>query len=125
MAKKDLLDRIISDLQALSVAVGDVSDIEERKAAAQADLDELNKARKQALQQRNEAGAMLTQAQQEAQRRFDREMSGKQAMLKSLTEKVAALEARARELTEEVTLKGLQLQSVDNAMNDARRRLAG
>jgi hypothetical protein len=52
-------------------------------------------------------------------------MSGKQAMLKSLTEKVAALEARARELTEEVTLKGLQLQSVDNAMNDARRRLAG
>ena len=125
MAKKDLLDKIISDLQALSVAVGDVSDIEERKAAAQADLDELNKARKQALQQRNEAGAMLTQAQQEAQRKFEQDMSVKHGQLKSLTERVAALEKRAGELTKEVDHRGAQLASVNGAMEDARRRLAG
>jgi chromosome segregation ATPase len=125
MAKKDQLDKIIHDLQVLSAAVGDVSDIEERKELAQADLDSLNQARAQALQQKNEAEAMLTQAQRETQRRFDQDMFNKQGQLKSLTERVAALQKQVAELTEELDSKNGQLASVNGAMADARRRLMG
>ena len=125
MVKKDLLDKIISDLQALSAAVGDVSDIEERKRRAQADLDSLNQARERANNQKNEAEALLSQAQREAQKRFDLDMFTKQGQLKSLTERVAALEKQAGELAEEVNHKGAQLVSIENGFNEARRRLAG
>ena len=125
MAKKDLLDKIISDLQAASAVVGDLSDLEERKARAQADLDSLNESRTRALNQMNEAEAMLSSAQREAQKRFDLDMFTKQGQLKSLTERVAALEKRAGELAEEVNHKGAQLVSIENGFNEARRRLAG
>ena len=125
MAKKDLLERIISDLQAASAVVGDLSDLEERKARAQADLDSLNESRTRALNQMNEAEAMLSSAQREAQKRFDLDMFTKQGQLKSLTERVAALEKRAGELAEEVNHKGAQLVSIENGFNEARRRLAG
>ena len=125
MAKKDLLDKIISDLQAASAVVGDLSDLEERKARAQADLDSLNDARSRANDQKNEAEAMLSQAQREAQKRFEADMFTKQGQLKSLTERVAALEKRAGELAEEVNHKGAQLVSIENGFNEARRRLAG
>jgi len=125
MAKKDLLERIISDLQAASAVVGDLSDLEERKARAQADLDSLNQARQRAIDLKNEAEAMLSQAQREAQKRFEADMFTKQGQLKSLTERVAALEKRAGELAEEVNHKGAQLVSIENGFNEARRRLAG
>jgi len=125
MAKKDLLERIISDLQAASAVVGDLSDLEERKARAQADLDSLNQARQRAIDLKNEAEAMLSQAQREAQKRFEADMFTKQGQLKSLTERVAALEKQAGELAEEVNHKGAQLVSIENGFNEARRRLAG
>jgi hypothetical protein len=68
---------------------------------------------------------MLSQAQREAQKRFDLDMFTKQGQLKSLTERVAALEKRAGELAEEVNHKGAQLVSIENGFNEARRRLAG
>jgi hypothetical protein len=52
-------------------------------------------------------------------------MFNKQGQLKSLTERVAALEKQAGDLTEEVRVKGLQLQSIESGFNEARRRLAG
>ena len=125
MAKKDLLERIISDLQAASAVVGDLSDLEERKVRAQADLDSLNQARQRANDLKNEAEAMLSQAQREAQKRFEADMFVKQGQLKSLTERVAALEKQAGELAEEVNHKGAQLVSIENGFNEARRRLAG
>ena len=125
MAKKDLLERIISDLQAASAVVGDLSDLEERKARAQADLDSLNQARQRAIDLKNEAESMLSQAQREAQKRFEADMFTKQGQLKSLTERVAALEKQAGELAEEVNHKSAQLVSIENGFNEARRRLAG
>jgi hypothetical protein len=68
---------------------------------------------------------MLTQAQREAQRKFEQDMFNKQGALKDLSERVAVLQKRLAELTEEVNSKDLQLASVNGAMEDARRRLAG
>jgi peptidoglycan hydrolase CwlO-like protein len=68
---------------------------------------------------------MLTQAQRETQRRFDQDMFNKQGQLKSLTERVSALQKQVAELTEELDSKNGQLASVNGAMADARRRLMG
>src|SRR5215472_14258375 len=125
MAKKDLLEKIIADLQALSAVVGDVSDIEERRERAQADLDSLNQTREQALAQKTEAETLLSQAQKEAQRRFDQDMFNKQGQLKSLIERVAILQKQVAELSQELESKNGQLASVNGAMADARRRLMG
>ena len=72
-----------------------------------------------------EAQGLLTQAQAEAQRRFDLDMNSKQAQLKNLTERVQALVEREAKLTEEIHAKATQLQAVNNSLNDARQRLAG
>jgi hypothetical protein len=49
----------------------------------------------------------------------------KQGALKSLQDRITALEAREKELTNEVSAKGLQLQSIESGFAEARRRLAG
>src|SRR5215472_9517533 len=121
---QDLLNRIISDLQQLSQQVGDVSDIEERQARAKADLDSLNQARENALAQKNEAETLLSQAQKEAQRRFDTDMFNKQGQLKSLVERIKTLEQRAKELIDDVAAKESQLAAASSSMEDMRRKLA-
>jgi|SRR5215469_17795098 len=121
---QDLLNRIISDLQQLSQQVGDVSNIGERLARAKADLDSLNQARENALGLKNEAETLLSQAQKEAQRRFDQDMFNKQGQLKSLVERVKALEERSKELTGEVAAKEGQLAAASSSMEDMRRKLA-
>jgi len=121
---QDLLNRIISELQQLSQQVGDVSDIEERQARAKADLDSLNQARENALAQKNEAETLLSQAQKEAQRRFDTDMFNKQGQLKSLVERIKTLEQRAKELIDDVAAKESQLAAASSSMEDMRRKLA-
>src|SRR5215469_8222624 len=121
---QDLLNRIISDLQQLSQRVGDVSDIEERVTRGKADLESLNQARENALAMKNEAETLLTQAQKEAQRRFDQDMFNKQGQLKSLVERVKALEDKLKVLNEDVATKEGQLRIASMAMEDMKRKLA-
>jgi len=121
---QDLLNRIISDLQQLSQQVGDVSNIEERASRAKADLDSLNQARENALAQKNEAQALLSQAQREAQRLFDQDMFNKQGQLKSLVERIKELEKQLRDLSEVVAAKEGQLRVASMAMEDMKRKLA-
>jgi len=121
---QDLLNRIISDLQQLSQQVGDVSNIDERVKRAKADLDSLNQARENAVVQKNEAETLLTQAQKEAQRRFDQDMFNKQGQLKSLVERVKALEEKLKALSDDVAAKEGQLRIASMAMEDMKRKLA-
>src|SRR5215472_16769618 len=121
---QDLLNRIISDLQQLSQQVGDVSNIDERVKRAKADLDSLNQARENAVVQKNEAETLLTQAQKEAKRRFDQDMFNKQGQLKSLVERVKALEEKLKALSDDVAAKEGQLRIASMAMEDMKRKLA-
>ena len=121
---QDLLNQIISDLQQLSQQVGDVSNIDERVKRAKADLDSLNQARENAVVQKNEAETLLTQAQKEAQRRFDQDMFNKQGQLKSLVERVKALEEKLKALSDDVAAKEGQLRIASMAMEDMKRKLA-
>jgi hypothetical protein len=52
-------------------------------------------------------------------------MFNKQGELRSLIERVKALEVKARELGDEVGMKEGQLRGISASMEDARRRLAG
>ena len=125
MPPKSQVEKIIADLQQLAQALGGVSDLEEATENAQADLDSLNKNLAQARAQMTEAQGLLTKAQAEAQRKYEQDMFIKQGALKSLQDRITALEAREKELTNEVSAKGLQLQSIESGFAEARRRLAG
>ena len=125
MSPKSLVERIIADLQQLAQALGGVSNLKEATENAQADLDSLNKNLAQARAQMTEAQGLLTKAQAEAQRKYEQDMFIKQGALKSLQDRITALEAREKELTNEVSAKGLQLQSIESGFAEARRRLAG
>jgi predicted nucleic acid-binding Zn-ribbon protein len=118
------VDRIIADLSSLSQSLGELSDLKEAVSRAKADLDSMNVMREQAESQMREAQAGLTRAQIQNQKQFENDMFNKQGQLKSLTERVAALEERAKELSDEVGSKGAQLGSIENSLNDARRKLA-
>jgi hypothetical protein len=52
-------------------------------------------------------------------------MFNKQGALRDLSERVNILQKKLSELTDEVNTKDAQLASVNGAMEDARRRLAG
>ena len=119
------MEKIIQDLQALAQALGGVSDLGEATARAKADLDSVKQILVQAKAELAETTAGLTRAQVENQRRFELDMFNKQGELKNLTERVEALQEQAKDLTEELRSKGVQMQSIESAMNDARRRLAG
>jgi len=73
---------------------------------------------------KNEAETLLTQAQKEAQRRFDQDMFNKQGQLKSLVERVKALEDKLKVLNEDVATKEGQLRIASMAMEDMKRKLA-
>jgi chromosome segregation ATPase len=118
------VNRIIADLQTLAEALGGVSDLQEALARAKADLDSMNAMREQAEGQMREAQAGLTRAQIQNQKQFEQDMFNKQGQLRNLTERVIALEERAKELSDEVGSKGAQLGSIENSLNDARRKLA-
>ena len=102
-----------------------MEDLEEAKARAQADLNDVNNRLGRTKAEMAETNAGLTQVQREAQKRFEQDMHAKQGELRNLTERVNSLKKQAEELTEEVRSKGAQLQSIENGFNEARRRLAG
>jgi len=114
----------MSDLQQLSQQVGDVSTLEERGKRAKADLDSLNTQREQAQRQAQEAQNLLSQAQRDAQNRFDQDMFSKQGQLRSLMDRVKVLEDRVKELEPEVVAKEGQLRIASQAMEDMKRKLA-
>jgi hypothetical protein len=119
------VEKIIQDLQGLAQALGGVSDLGEATSRAKADLESVKQMLTQAKAELAETTAGLTRAQVENQRRYELDMFNKQGELKNLTERVEALQAQAKGLTEELRSKGVQMQSIESAMNDARRRLAG
>ena len=121
---QDLLNRILSDLQQLSQQVGDVSDINERIKRAKADLDSINDTKVRAQGEMQEAQGLLTKAQADAQRRFDQDMFNKQGQLKSLQDRIADLEAKNKELTDEVTEKEMRVRAATISMEDMKRKLA-
>jgi chromosome segregation ATPase len=125
MPPKSQVEKIIADLQQLAQALGGVSDIEEATENARADLNSLNKTLAQANAQAAESQGLYTKSQAELQRKFDQDMYNKQSALKGLQERVSALEARDRELTNEVAVKSAQLASIEQGFAEARRRLAG
>jgi len=125
MPPKDLVNRILSDLQQLAQQLEGVSDLEERLARAKADVDSMNSTRDRVRTEMREAQSLLTQAQRDAQKNFEQDMFDKQGKLMELTGRVNGLQKKLAELTEEVNTKDLQLASVNGAMEDARRRLAG
>ena len=122
--KSDISD-VIARLQKLEQDIGDLDKLEETIKRAKADLESINQATTQARAQMQEAQAGLTQVQREAQRRFDLDMFNKQGALRSLTERLSGLEEKVKELNEEVSVKGRQLQGINDSLNDARRRLTG
>ena len=119
------MNRILSDLQQLAQQLEGVSDLEERLARAKADVDSMNSTRDRVRTEMREAQSLLTQAQRDAQKNFEQDMFDKQGKLMELTGRVNGLQKKLAELTEEVNTKDLQLASVNGAMEDARRRLAG
>jgi len=125
MPPKDLVNRILSDLQQLAQQLEGVSDLEERLARAKADVDSMNSTRDRVRTEMREAQSLLTQAQRDAQKNFEQDMFDKQGKLMELTGRVNGLQKKLAELTEEVNPKDSQLASVNGAMEDARRRLAG
>jgi len=125
MPPKDLVNRILSDLQQLAQQLEGVSDLEERLARAKADVESMNSTRDRVRTEMREAQSLLTQAQRDAQKNFEQDMFDKQGKLMELTGRVNGLQKKLAELTEEVNTKDLQLASVNGAMEDARRRLAG
>ena len=125
MPPKDLVNRILSDLQQLAQQLEGVSDLEERLARAKADVDSMNSTRDRVRTEMREAQSLLTQAQRDAQKNFEQDMFDKQGKLMELTGRVNGLQKKLAELTEEVNTKDSQLASVNGAMEDARRRLAG
>ena len=125
MPPKSQVEKIIQDLQALAQALGGVSDLGEATSRAKADLESVKQILTQTKAELAETTAGLTRAQVENQRRYELDMFNKQGELKNLTERVEALQEQAKDLTEELRSKGVQMQSIESAMNDARRRLAG
>jgi hypothetical protein len=121
---QDLLNRILTDLQQLSQQVGDVSDIKEQISRAKADLVSINETKANADRQMREAQTLLSNAQRDAQQRFDQDMFTKQGLLKSLQERIATLEARNKELTDEVTEKEMRCRAATISMEDMKRKLA-
>jgi hypothetical protein len=71
-----------------------------------------------------EAQGLLTKAQAEAQRRYDQDMFNKQGQLKSLQDRISALEERNKELTDEVTEKEMRVRAASISMEDMKRKLA-
>jgi chromosome segregation ATPase len=124
MPPKDQVFKIITDLQALAQALGDVADLKEAAARAKADLDSINQTRAQAEAQLRNTKAGLSNAQIENQRRFEQEVFVKQGELKGLAERIDGLRMQARELADEVASKGAQLSAINNSLADARRKLA-
>ena len=125
MPPKSQVEKIIADLQALAEALGDVSDLEERTSRAKADHESQKQALTQVKAELQDAQSQLSQSQRRMQQQFEQDMFNKQGELKSLTERVKALEVKARELGEEVGMKEGQLRGIHTSMEDARRRLAG
>ena len=125
MPPKSQVEKIIQDLQELAQALGGVSDLGEATSRAKADLESVKQILTQTKAELAETTAGLTRAQVENQRRYELDMFNKQGELKNLTERVEALQEQAKDLTEELRSKGVQMQSIESAMNDARRRLAG
>ena len=125
MPPKDLVNRILSDLQQLASQLEGVSNLEERLVRAKADLDSMNATRDRARAEVRESESLLTKAQKDAQNTFEQDMFNKQGALKELSARVSAMQKKLAELTEEVNTKDSQLASVNGAMEDARRRLAG
>src|SRR5215469_12951743 len=124
MSTKDLLSKILADLQQLSQELGDVDNLKEAKARAQADLDDVNARLQRTKNEMNEASAGLNQVQRDAQRRFEQDMFTKQGELRNLTDRVKSLEERAKELSTEVIEGESRLKAVSISMEDARRKLA-
>src|SRR6516165_5318751 len=124
MPPKDLVNRILSDLQQLASQLEGVSNLEERLVRAKADLDSMNATRDRARAEVRESESLLTKAQKDAQNTFEQDMFNKQGALKELSARVSAMQKKLAELTEEVNTKDSQLASVNGAMEDARRRLA-
>ena len=118
------MKRIIQDLQQLSQQVGDVADIEERSSRAKADLDSLNQARSTALSQKNEADALLSKAQRDAQQRFDQDMFNKQGQLRSLNERIAEAQKQLETLTAELEEKESRMRATNKFLTDAKSSLA-
>jgi len=125
MPPKDLVNRILSDLQQLASQLEGVSNLEERLVRAKADLDSMNATRDRARAEVRESESLLTKAQKDAQNTFEQDMFNKQGALKELSARVSTMQKKLAELTEEVNTKDSQLASVNGAMEDARRRLAG
>jgi hypothetical protein len=121
---QDLLNRILSDLQQLSQEVGDVSNIKEQITRAKADLVSINETKANADRQMREAQTLLSQAQRDAQQRFDQDMFTKQGLLKSLQDRIAALEARHKELVDDVAEKEMRVRAATISMEDMKRKLA-
>ena len=125
MPPKDLVNRILSDLQQLASQLEGVSNLEERLVRAKVDLDSMNATRDRARAEVRESESLLTKAQKDAQNTFEQDMFNKQGALKELSARVSTMQKKLAELTEEVNTKDSQLASVNGAMEDARRRLAG
>ena len=125
MPPKSQVEKIIADLQALAEALGDVSDLEERSSRAKADYDSQQDALRHVKAELQDSQAQLTQSQRRMQQQFEQDMFNKQGELRSLIERVKALEVKARELGDEVSMKEGQLRGISASMEDARRRLAG
>lgn len=119
------MNRILSDLQQLASQLEGVSNLEERLVRAKADLDSMNATRDRARAEVRESESLLTKAQKDAQNTFEQDMFNKQGALKELSARVSTMQKKLAELTEEVNTKDSQLASVNGAMEDARRRLAG
>jgi len=76
------------------------------------------------LAQKNEADAMLTKAQRDAQQRFDQDMFNRQGQLKSLMERIAEMEKKLSELTKELDEKESRMKATNKFLTDAKSSLA-
>jgi|SRR5215469_4154817 len=116
-------EAIAKELHELAAALTNIDNLQERASRVKADLTSVQDQLDGAKREMASVTAGLTQAQAEAQRRFDQDTFNKQGELRALQERIDALKAKDKELGEQLADKGRQLGSINSTVADLKSRL--